>query len=138
MALRITVLSSTPLNPREGSGTFVGIAGLNQGLERLGHQVTVRPLGRRTGFHTLDRWLYNAGVARPLNVIAPPGTIVNAQRPAAVAGGNVETSQRITDVVLGALGRALPDRLPATVLLVTTLLVAAVVAGATVWRYRGA
>jgi N-methylhydantoinase B/oxoprolinase/acetone carboxylase alpha subunit len=57
--------------------------------------------------------LYNAGVARPLTVIAPEGTIVNARRPAAVAGGNVETSQRITDVVLGALGRALPDRLPA-------------------------
>ena len=60
-----------------------------------------------------DDVLYNAGVARPLTVIAPPGSIVNAQRPAAVAGGNVETSQRITDVVLGALGRALPDRLPA-------------------------
>ena len=57
--------------------------------------------------------LYNAGVSRPLTVIAPAGSIVNAQRPAAVAGGNVETSQRITDVVLGALGRALPDRLPA-------------------------
>ena len=57
--------------------------------------------------------LYNAGVARPLTVIAPDGSIVNAQRPSAVAGGNVETSQRITDVVLGALGRALPDRLPA-------------------------
>jgi len=60
-----------------------------------------------------DDVLYNAGVSRPLTVIAPPGSIVNAQRPAAVAGGNVETSQRITDVVLGALGRALPDRLPA-------------------------
>jgi N-methylhydantoinase B/oxoprolinase/acetone carboxylase alpha subunit len=57
--------------------------------------------------------LYNAGVARPIAVVAPPGTVVNARRPAAVAGGNVETSQRITDVVLGALGRALPDRLPA-------------------------
>jgi N-methylhydantoinase B/oxoprolinase/acetone carboxylase alpha subunit len=57
--------------------------------------------------------LYNAGVARPLRVIAPAGTVVNARRPAAVAGGNVETSQRITDVVFGALGRALPDRLPA-------------------------
>jgi N-methylhydantoinase B/oxoprolinase/acetone carboxylase alpha subunit len=60
-----------------------------------------------------DDVLYNAGVARPLTVIAPEGTIVNAMRPAAVAGGNVETSQRITDVVLGALGRALPGRLPA-------------------------
>jgi N-methylhydantoinase B/oxoprolinase/acetone carboxylase alpha subunit len=57
--------------------------------------------------------LYNAGVARCVQVIAPAGTVVNARRPAAVAGGNVETSQRITDVVLGALAEALPDRLPA-------------------------
>ena len=57
--------------------------------------------------------LYNAGIGRPVHVIAPEGTIVNARRPAAVAGGNVETSQRITDVMLGALGKALPDRLPA-------------------------
>ena len=57
--------------------------------------------------------LYNAGIARPVHVVAPPGTIVNATRPAAVAGGNVETSQRITDVILGALARALPDRIPA-------------------------
>jgi N-methylhydantoinase B/oxoprolinase/acetone carboxylase alpha subunit len=60
-----------------------------------------------------DDVLYNAGVARPLTVIAPVGSIVNAQRPSAVAGGNVETSQRITDVVLGALGKALPDIVPA-------------------------
>jgi N-methylhydantoinase B/oxoprolinase/acetone carboxylase alpha subunit len=57
--------------------------------------------------------LYNAGVARPLKVVAPVGSIVNAIRPGAVAGANVETSQRITDVVLGALGQALPERLPA-------------------------
>jgi N-methylhydantoinase B/oxoprolinase/acetone carboxylase alpha subunit len=57
--------------------------------------------------------LYNAGVARPLTVIAPSGSIVNATKPSAVAGGNVETSQRITDVVFGALGKALPDRMPA-------------------------
>jgi N-methylhydantoinase B/oxoprolinase/acetone carboxylase alpha subunit len=57
--------------------------------------------------------LYNAGLSRPLTVTAPPGTVVNASRPAAVAGGNVEASQRITDVVFGALARALPDRIPA-------------------------
>ena len=57
--------------------------------------------------------LYNDGIARPITVIAPPGTVVNAQHPSAVAGGNVETSQRITDVVLGALAKALPDRIPA-------------------------
>lgn len=57
--------------------------------------------------------LYNSGIGRPVTVIAPEGTVVNARRPSAVAGGNVETSQRITDVILGALGRAVPDRIPA-------------------------
>ncbi len=57
--------------------------------------------------------LYNAGIARPIHVIAPPGTVVNALHPSAVAGGNVETSQRITDVVLGALSKALPQVIPA-------------------------
>ena len=57
--------------------------------------------------------LYNSGISRPVRVIAPVGSVVNAQHPAAVAGGNVETSQRITDVVLGALAKALPDVIPA-------------------------
>jgi N-methylhydantoinase B/oxoprolinase/acetone carboxylase alpha subunit len=60
-----------------------------------------------------DDVLYNAGIKRPLTLIAPEGSIVNARRPAAVAGGNVETSQRITDVLFGALGRALPHVMPA-------------------------
>jgi N-methylhydantoinase B len=50
---------------------------------------------------------------RPIEVIAPEGTIVNACIPAPVAGGNVETSQRIVDVVLKALAQAIPDRIPA-------------------------
>ena len=54
-----------------------------------------------------------AGLMRPIHLIAPPGTIVNAIPPAAVAGGNVETSQRIVDVLLRALAQALPDRIPA-------------------------
>ena len=53
------------------------------------------------------------GLMRPIRVIAPEGTIVNARPPAAVAGGNVETSQRIVDVLLRALAPALPDRIPA-------------------------
>jgi N-methylhydantoinase A/oxoprolinase/acetone carboxylase beta subunit/N-methylhydantoinase B/oxoprolinase/acetone carboxylase alpha subunit len=57
--------------------------------------------------------LYNSGIRRPVTVIAPEGSVVNARRPSAVAGGNVETSQRITDVVLGALARALPGIIPA-------------------------
>ena len=54
-----------------------------------------------------------AGLMRPIQVIAPEGTIVNARLPAAVAGGNVETSQRIVDVLLRALAQAIPDRIPA-------------------------
>jgi N-methylhydantoinase B len=54
-----------------------------------------------------------AGLMRPIQVIAPEGPIVNARPPAAVAGGNVETSQRIVDVLLRALAQAIPDRIPA-------------------------
>jgi len=54
-----------------------------------------------------------AGLMRPIQVIAPEGTIVNARPPAAVAGGNVETSQRIVDVLLRALAQPVPDRIPA-------------------------
>jgi N-methylhydantoinase B/oxoprolinase/acetone carboxylase alpha subunit len=56
---------------------------------------------------------YNAGLLRPIRVIAPERSVVNAGLPAAMAAGNVETSQRITDVILGALSQALPDRIPA-------------------------
>ena len=56
---------------------------------------------------------YNAGLLRPIRVIAPDRSVVNAGLPAAMAAGNVETSQRITDVILGALAKALPERIPA-------------------------
>ena len=49
----------------------------------------------------------SAGAARAITVIAPEGSLLNARSPAAVAGGNVETSSRVADVVLGAFGRAL-------------------------------
>jgi N-methylhydantoinase B len=55
----------------------------------------------------------NGGCYRPIGLVAPEGTIVNARPPAAVAAGNVETSQRIADVILGALAQAAPDRVPA-------------------------
>jgi N-methylhydantoinase B/oxoprolinase/acetone carboxylase alpha subunit len=54
-----------------------------------------------------------AGLLRPIRVLAPEGTLVNARPPAAMAAGNVETSQRITDTVLGALAAAAPGRIPA-------------------------
>jgi N-methylhydantoinase B len=55
----------------------------------------------------------NSGCMIPIKIIAPRGTVVNAIHPAPVAGGNVETSQRIVDVLLGALAKACPDRIPA-------------------------
>jgi N-methylhydantoinase B len=55
----------------------------------------------------------NSGVMSPVKVVTRPGSIVDASHPAAVAAGNVETSQRIVDVVLGALAHVAPDRLPA-------------------------
>jgi N-methylhydantoinase B len=55
----------------------------------------------------------NGGCYRPVRLIAPKGTIINALPPAAVAAGNVETSQRIADVLLGALAQAAPERVPA-------------------------
>jgi N-methylhydantoinase B len=54
-----------------------------------------------------------AGLMAPITVRAPEASVVNAKSPAAVAAGNVETSQRIVDVLLRALSRAIPDRIPA-------------------------
>jgi N-methylhydantoinase B len=54
-----------------------------------------------------------SGLIRPIRVIAPSGTIVNALPPAAVAGGNVETSQRMVDTLFRALAKAAPSRIPA-------------------------
>lgn len=54
-----------------------------------------------------------AGTFRNIHLHAPSGCLLNAQRPAAVAAGNVETSSRVVDVVMGALAQALPGRIPA-------------------------
>jgi len=49
----------------------------------------------------------SAGASRPVEVVAPEGCLLNARPPAAVVGGNVETSSRVADVILGAFGHAL-------------------------------
>lgn len=53
------------------------------------------------------------GSLRSVELVAPLGTVVNARPPAGVAAGNVETSQRITDVLIRAFQQALPGRMPA-------------------------
>lgn len=55
----------------------------------------------------------NAGCLRPIKVLTRKGTILDAMFPAAVAGGNVEMSQRVVDVVLGAFSKAMPQKIPA-------------------------
>ncbi len=54
-----------------------------------------------------------AGSFRPVSITAPEGCLLNARYPAAVAAGNVETSTRVVDVVMGALAKAVPERIPA-------------------------
>jgi len=54
-----------------------------------------------------------SAIFRPIRLLAPEGSLVHARQGAAVAAGNVETSQRIVDVMLGALSKALPEHMPA-------------------------
>jgi len=60
-----------------------------------------------------ERLPHNAGMFAPIEVRAPAGSVVNAAYPAAVAAGNVETSQRVVDVVMSALAKAVPQRMAA-------------------------
>lgn len=55
----------------------------------------------------------NAGCMNGIDIIAPSATVVNANEPCAVSAGNVETSQRIVDVIFGALSKAIPDKISA-------------------------
>lgn len=55
----------------------------------------------------------NSGIMRPVDLLLPEKSIVNATKPSGLAGGNVETSQRIVDVLLGAFSKAIPEIIPA-------------------------
>ncbi len=55
----------------------------------------------------------NAGILRPVTILIPPGSFLDAQPPAAVCAGNTETSQRVSDTVLKAFAQLAPARIPA-------------------------
>lgn len=55
----------------------------------------------------------NSGIMRPVELRLPIDSIVNASKPCGLAGGNVETSQRITDILMGAFSKAIPNKIPA-------------------------
>jgi len=110
---RIPIRVSIRIEGSSASVDFAGSSAQTQGGVNANYAITLSATLYAFRCLVRDDVLYNAGVSRPIKVQAPAGTVVNACRPAAVAGGNVETSQRITDVVLGALSRALPDIIPA-------------------------
>jgi N-methylhydantoinase B len=111
----IRIAVSITFDPAEGSAVidFSGSAPLVRGSVNAVFAITYAAC-----FYVLrcllgDEAPATAGLMNSVTVLAPPGTIVNAQLPAPVAGGNVETSQRITDTLLRALAKAAPDRVPA-------------------------
>lgn len=120
------VLDSDGLETRDiGISLELTIAGQRAVLDFSGSADQVRGSVNAVRAITLSAALYvfraltehpvpaNAGCLRPIEVITRPGSVVDARFPAAVAGGNVETSQRIVDVILGALALAMPGRIPA-------------------------
>lgn len=113
MPCRICVRLS--INPEAGSlvADFSGSSAQVQGSINA-----VRAITLSACFYVLRCLLEHdapatAGILRPLTLVTPPGSIVDAQPPAPVAGGNVETSQRIVDALMRALAQAAPERVPA-------------------------
>ena len=111
----IKIAVSITFDPAEGSAIidFAGSAEMVRGSVNA-----VYPITYSACFYVLRCLLgedapATAGLMNSVTVLAPLGTIVNARLPAPVAGGNVETSQRITDTLLRALAKAAPERVPA-------------------------
>lgn len=92
---------------------FTDTAPQTEGSLNAVESITLSAVAYALRLAVVEEMPISAGGFRPIRLIAPPGTLVNALPPAAVAGGNVETSQRIVDVALAALARVLPTRIPA-------------------------
>jgi len=109
----VTIKVTVTINGETAKVDFTGSAQQQQGSVNAVYAITL------SAVYYVFRCLLgldvpnNAGCLAPIEVIAPPGTVVNALHPSAVAGGNVETSQRIVDVLLGALAQACPQKVPA-------------------------
>jgi N-methylhydantoinase B len=100
----------------EAGAILIDFSGTSQQVE--GSVNAVRAITLSACFYLLrcllgDGAPATAGILRPLTLELPDGSVVNAWPPAAVAGGNVETSQRIVDTLLRALAKAAPRRIPA-------------------------
>lgn len=108
MKLRLTIDGS------EAIADFTGSAPQAAGPVNAIYAVTASAI-YNAFLHLTDPTIpRNEGCYRPFTIIAPRGSIVNCEFPAPVAGGNTETSPRITDMVFGALAGAIPDRVVAS------------------------
>jgi N-methylhydantoinase B len=100
----------------EGERMIVDFAGSSDAVE--GPLNAVRAITESAVWYVLTclagpEMPVNSGAFEPIQVIIAKGSILDAGEPHAVGGGNVETSQRIVDTLLGALAQALPDLIPA-------------------------
>jgi N-methylhydantoinase B len=109
LRIRVTVT----IGGGEAQVDFAGSDAQAEGPVNANYAITVAAATYVFRSLVLEDVPFTAGLMRPVRVNAPEGTVVNARPPAAMAAGNVETSQRITDVLLGALAKAAGDRIPA-------------------------
>ncbi len=92
---------------------FTGTAPQSRGPVNANHAVTVSATMYVFRCLLQGDVPFTSGLLRPIEIVNPEGCLINAQPPAAMAAGNVETSQRITDTLLGALAQAAPQAIPA-------------------------
>ncbi len=109
----VPIAATITIEGESATVDFAGSAAQVRGSVNAVYAVTVSAVAYVLRTLAPDDTPMNAGAMRPITVLAPEGSVVNATPPAAVAAGNVETSQRIVDVLLGALAAALPDMVPA-------------------------
>ena len=92
---------------------FTGTEAQRPGNVNAVEAVTVSAVGFAVRAVTDPTLPATGGTMRPVRVVAPAGSVVAAVPPVAVGAGNVEVSQRVADVCLGALAQALPERVGA-------------------------
>src|SRR5437016_7454902 len=106
----IPVMVKVTINRQSIAFEFSGSARQVQGPLNAVYSVTLSAVYYVVRCMTDPSIPANAGCFKPIEVKAPSGTIVNAEPPAPVAGGNVETSTRIVDVTLKAFSNIIPER----------------------------
>ncbi len=112
-AVDIPIHCTLSIRGDEALVDFSGSSGAVQGSVNAVRAITVSAVTYALRCVLGDDIPANSGAMRPVTVVTEPGSVVDARYPSAVAAGNVETSQRITDCVFGALAQVLPDRVPA-------------------------